>query len=59
MSSNHQKKKNEVMEEISSQNSNLGLEDLEKLERKCEAENVKRVTSWGILEMLRQTKAEN
>ena len=36
------------MEEISSQNSDLGLEDLEKLEAKGQAENTKRATSWGI-----------
>ena len=31
--------KTEVMEEISSQNSDLGLEDLDKLEEKGQAEN--------------------
>ena len=36
------------MEEISSQNSDLGLEDLDKLEAKGQAENSKRATSWGI-----------
>ena len=36
------------MEEISSQNSDLGLEDLEKLEAKGQTENTKRATSWGI-----------
>ena len=36
------------MEEISSQNSDLGQEDLDKLEAKCQAENTKRATSWGI-----------
>ena len=36
------------MEEISSQNSDLGLEDLDKLEAKGQAENTKRATSWGI-----------
>ena len=40
--------KTEVMEEISSQNSDLGLEDLDKLEAKGQAENTKRATSWGI-----------
>ena len=35
------------MEEISSQNSDLGLEDLDKL-TKGQAENTKRATSWGI-----------
>ena len=35
------------MEEISSQNSDLGLEDLDKLEAKGQAENTKRATSWG------------
>ena len=33
--------KTEVMEEISSQNSDLGLEDLDKLEAKGQAENTK------------------
>ena len=32
------------MEEISSQNSDLGLEDLDKLEAKGQAENTKRAT---------------
>ena len=36
------------MDEISSQNSDLGLEDLDKLEAKGQAENTKRATSWGI-----------
>ena len=36
------------MEEISRQNSDLGLEDLDKLEAKGQAENTKRATSWGI-----------
>ena len=36
------------MEEISSQNSDLGLEDLDKLEAKGRAENTKRATSWRI-----------
>ena len=36
------------MEEISSQNSDLGLEDLDKLEAKGQAENTKRAISWGI-----------
>ena len=36
------------MEEISSQNSDLGLEDLDKLEAKGQAENTKRATSWRI-----------
>ena len=36
------------MEEISSQNSDLGLEDLDRLEAKGQAENTKRATSWGI-----------
>ena len=35
------------MEEISSQNSDLGQEDLDKLEAKGQAENTKRTTSWG------------
>ena len=35
------------MEEISSQNSDLGLEDLDKLEAKNQAENTKKATSWG------------
>ena len=30
------------------QNSDLGLEDLDKLEAKGQAENTKRATSWGI-----------
>ena len=50
------------MVEISSQNSNLELEYLDKLEAKGPAENAKRVTSWGIKkirEMVRQTKAES
>ena len=34
------------MEEISSQNSDLGLEDLDKLEAKVQAENTKRTISW-------------
>ena len=38
-SSNHLRAKTEVMEEISSQNSDLGLEDLDKLEAKGQAEN--------------------
>ena len=61
-SSNRRRAKTEVMEEISSQNSDLGLEDLEKLEAKGQAENTKRVTSWEdqkIREMVRQTKAES
>ena len=33
------------MEEISSQNSDLGLEDLDKLEAKGQAENTKRDTA--------------
>jgi len=36
------------MEEISSQNSDLGLEDLNKLEAKGQPENTKRATSWRI-----------
>ena len=36
------------MVEISSQNSDLELEYLDKLEAKGQAENTKRVTSWGI-----------
>ena len=36
------------MEEISSQNSNLGLEDSDKLEAKGQTENTKRASSWGI-----------
>ena len=47
-SSNRLRAKTEVMEEISSQNSDLGLEDLDKLEAKGQAENTKRATSWGI-----------
>ena len=45
--SNRRRAKTEVMEEISSQNSDLGLEDLDKLEAKGQAENIKRATSWG------------
>ena len=37
-SSNRLRAKTEVMEEISSQNSDLGLEDLDKLEAKGQAE---------------------
>ena len=36
------------MEEIGSQNSDLGLEYLDKLEAKGQAVNTKRATSWGI-----------
>ena len=36
------------MEEINSQNSDLGLQDLDKLEAKAQAENTKRATDWGI-----------
>jgi len=36
------------MEEITSQNSDLGLEDLDRLGAKGQAENTKRSTSWGI-----------
>ena len=36
------------MEEISSQNSVLELEDLDKLEAKGHEEKTKRTTSWGI-----------
>ena len=36
------------MEEINSQNSDLGLQDLDKLEAKAQAENTKRATNWGI-----------
>ena len=39
-SSNRLRAKTEVMEEISSQNSDLGLEDLDKLEAKGQAENI-------------------
>ena len=46
------------MEEISGQNSDLGLEGLNKLEAKAKVENTKSATSWGpdqkILEMVRQ-----
>ena len=45
---NRRRAKTEVMEEISSQNLDLGLEDLDKLEAKGQAENTKRATSWGI-----------
>ena len=45
---NRRRAKTEVMEEISSQNLDLGLEDLDKLETKGQAENTKRATSWGI-----------
>ena len=45
-SSNRLRAKTEVMEEISSQNSDLGLEDLDKLEAKGQAENTKRATSF-------------
>ena len=45
-SSNRLRAKTEVMEEISSQNSDLGLEDLDKLEAKGQVENTKRATSW-------------
>ena len=38
----------EIMEEINSQNSDLGLQDLDKLEAKAQAENTKRATDWGI-----------
>ena len=47
-SSNRRRAKTEVMEEISSQNSDLGLEGLDKLEATGQAENTKRATSWGI-----------
>ena len=47
-SSNRRWKKNEVMEEISGQNSNLGLKNLDKLEAKAQVENMKRATSWVI-----------
>ena len=40
--------KTEVMEEISSQNSDLRLQDLDKLEAKGQVENKKRATSRGI-----------
>ena len=40
-SSNRRRAKTEVMEEISSQNSDPGLEDLDKLEAKGQAENTK------------------
>ena len=43
-----QSSKTEVMEEISSRNSHLGPEDLDKLQAKGQAENTKRATSWGI-----------
>ena len=36
------------MEEINSQDSDLGLQDLDKLEAKAQAENTKRATNWGI-----------
>ena len=36
------------MQEISSQYSDLGLEDLDKLEAKGQVEDTKRATSWGI-----------
>ena len=36
------------MEEINSQNSDLGLQDLDKLEAKAQAENTKTATNWGI-----------
>ena len=36
------------MEEISSQNSDLGQEDLDKLEPKGQVENTKKATSCGI-----------
>ena len=39
------------MVEISSQNSDLELEYLDKLEAKGQAENTKTVTSWGIKKM--------
>ena len=61
-SSNRLRAKTEVMEEISSQNSDLGLEDLDKLQAKGQAENTKRATSWEIKkirEMVRQAKAES
>ena len=45
---NRRRAKTEVMEETSSQNSDLGLEDLDKLEAKGQAENTKRATSCGI-----------
>ena len=47
-SSNRRRAKTEVREEINSQNSNLGLEDLDKLEAKGQAENTKRATLWVI-----------
>lgn len=34
------------MEEISLQNSDLGTDELDKLEAKGQAENTKRATSW-------------
>ena len=61
-SSNGRRPKTEVMEEISSQNSDLGLEDLDKLEAKGQAENTKRATFVGdqkIREMVRRTKADS
>ena len=48
-SSNRLRAKTEVMEEISSQNSDLGLEDLDKLEAKGQAENT--VTSMDIFKV--------
>ena len=50
------------MEEISGQNSVLGLEDLDWVEAKSQAENTKWATAWGIKknwEMVRQTKADS
>ena len=47
-SPNCRQMKTEVMEEISGQNSDLGLEPLDKLEAKAQAENRMRATSWVI-----------
>ena len=60
-SSNRRRAKTAVMEEISSQNSDLGLEDLDKLKAKGQAENAKShfVGDQKIRELVRQTKAES
>ena len=47
-SSNCRQMKTEVMEEVSGQNSDLGLEDLDQLEAKAQADNMKKATSKGI-----------
>ena len=47
------------MEEVCSQNSDLGMDELDQMEARAQAENTKRATSWGLKKFEKWCKKRN